>query len=78
MYRLVLRGNYNFYVNTYDSNDLLREIQFYMIESEFVQAVGRARTITEPCKVLVLSNYPVPGAEFISLTQREVKKYIGI
>jgi hypothetical protein len=49
-----------------------------MIESELVQTVGRARTITEPCKVLVLSNYPVPGAEFISLTQREVKEYIGI
>jgi hypothetical protein len=78
MYQPVSRGNYNFYFNTYSSNDLLREIQFYMIESELVQTVGRARTITEPCKVLVLSNYPVPGAEFISLTQREVKEYIGI
>jgi hypothetical protein len=78
MYQPVSRGNYNFYFNTYGSNDLLREIQFYMIESELVQTAGRARTITEPCKVLVLSNYPVPGAEFISLTQREIKKYIGI
>ena len=78
MYQPVSRGNYNFYFNTYSSNDLLREIQFYMIESELVQTVGRARAITEPCKVLVLSNYPVPGAEFISLTQREVKKFIRI
>lgn len=54
---------YRFKFNTYcDEN--LRAVQFYLVESELVQAVGRARVVREDCTVTVYSNYPVPGAEF--------------
>lgn len=74
-YQPVTRGKYKFYFQTFSNNDFLREIQFYMIESELVQAVGRARTLRKECRVLILSNYPVPGAEFIFLSQQELNKY---
>ncbi|MBB6215090.1 hypothetical protein HNQ80_001179 [Anaerosolibacter carboniphilus] len=74
-YQPVTRGIYKFYFQTYSRNDFLREIQFYMIESELIQTVGRARTLREPSKVLLLSNFPVPGAEFIFLSQQELNEY---
>ena len=74
-YQPVSRGNYRFYFQTYSNNDMLREIQFYMIESELVQTVGRARILRNNCKVLVLSNYPIPGAEFIHIPNNELKTY---
>lgn len=74
-YQPVNKGIYRFYFQTYGSNDFLREIQFYMIESELLQTVGRARTLRNKCRVLVLSNYPVPGARFINIPQSELKKY---
>jgi DNA or RNA helicases of superfamily II len=67
----VIKGNYHFYFETFSNNDFLREIQFYMIESELEQTVGRARTLRNECRVLVLSNYPVSGAEFIHISQKE-------
>lgn len=74
-YQPVSRGNYRFYFQTYSNNDFLRDIQFYMIESELMQTIGRARTLKNKCKVLVLSNYPIPGAEFIHIPQNELKRY---
>jgi len=74
-YQPVSRGNYRFYFQTYSNNDFLREVQFYMIESELMQTVGRARTLKNKCRVLVLSNYPIPGAEFIHIPQKELNKY---
>ena len=65
-------GNYKFYFYTYGSDDFLRAIQFYIVKTELMQAVGRARTITKPCRVLILSNFPVPGAEFIPYTKKEI------
>ncbi|MBW6534015.1 MAG: hypothetical protein K0B11_03330 [Mariniphaga sp.] len=48
-------------------NESLRNIQFYFIESELNQAVGRARLVRhENAEVLVLSNFPLPEAEFYS------------
>ena len=40
-------------------NENLRDIQFYIIESNLVQAVGRARTLREDCTVSVYSNFPL-------------------
>ena len=74
-YQPVNKGIYRFYFQTYGSNDFLREIQFYMIESELLQTVGRARTLRNKCRVLVLSNYPVPGARFINIPQNEINRY---
>lgn len=35
-------------------------------KSELVQAVGRARLVRNDCKVIVFSNYPVPGAKMLA------------
>jgi hypothetical protein len=43
-------------------NWVLRDIQFYMIESELEQAVGRARLINNDCTVNLFSNFPIGQA----------------
>jgi hypothetical protein len=65
-YRLTERNGYEFWFNTFD-NELIREIQLWEIETELIQAVGRARAIRENCSVLILSNYPIPGASIKEL-----------
>lgn len=47
----------------------LRDIQFYFLESELMQAIGRARILRNDCQVTVLSNYPIPGAEYCRLAE---------
>lgn len=42
--------------------NILREIQFYLIESELIQAIGRARILREDAKVHLFSNCPIPGS----------------
>jgi hypothetical protein len=61
MYRVHRNGLFfNFY--TFE-NETMRNIQFYFIEEELRQAIGRARLIRNPdADVLVLSNYPLPEA----------------
>jgi len=73
-YLPVTKGIYKFYFQTYGNNDFLRELQFYIIESALLQTIGRARTLRTNAKVLLLSNYPVPGAELISLSMKELKQ----
>ena len=46
---------------TYD-DELLRNIQLWMISSELEQAVGRARLIHHDCTVNVFSNLPLSQA----------------
>ncbi|KWX74832.1 hypothetical protein [Paenibacillus jilunlii] len=65
-YRLTERNGYEFWFNTFE-NELIREIQLWEIETELIQAVGRARAIRENCSVLILSNYPIPGARIKEL-----------
>lgn len=62
-YSNVIRNGYEFYFNTFESSELLQEIQFYFIESELVQAVGRARILRNDAKVHLFSNYPIAGAK---------------
>ena len=62
-YSNVIRNGYEFYFNTFESSELLQEIQFYFIESELVQAVGRARILRTDAKVHLFSNYPIAGAK---------------
>lgn len=61
-YKNVIRNGYEFFFNTFDTNELLQEIQFYYIESELVQAVGRARILRTSAKVHLFSNYPIASA----------------
>jgi hypothetical protein len=60
-YQTIDRNGYEFEVWTYDNLDL-RELQLCMIEGEYLQAVGRARLVSNDCDVHVFSNYPVPKA----------------
>lgn len=66
----VEHNGFRFWFNTYD-NEYLRSLQFFFIESELKQAIGRARVNTELCTVNVYSNYPLPEA---CVTQEEKEK----
>ncbi|MCT2536559.1 hypothetical protein NC661_03130 [Aquibacillus koreensis] len=68
----VERNGLRFYFTTYSSDTLLKEVQFYLVESQLLQAIGRARVNRYPAKVLILSNLPVVGAEYISFSQKEL------
>ncbi|MED0687905.1 hypothetical protein [Anoxybacillus ayderensis] len=75
-YQQVQRNGFRFFFNTYGNNEILQEIQFYLVESQLIQAIGRARTLREDAKVLVLSNLPVQGARFIHLSQRDIQNLL--
>ena len=57
----VLHNGKLFQFNTYQ-NEALREIQFYMIETELEQAVGRARLLRCDGTVTLFSNFPLRQA----------------
>lgn len=60
--RRVEYKGYNFYITTY-SDELLREVQLYSLESELEQCVGRARLLRKDCIVYVFSAFPCEQAE---------------
>jgi hypothetical protein len=57
----VTHNGYRFHFTTYE-DDELRKIQFWMIESELEQAVGRARLLRYDCTVNLFSNFPLSQA----------------
>lgn len=65
----VRRNGFEFSFSTYsngsvtDTDNLLQEIQFYLIESELIQAIGRARILRTNATVHLFSNYAVQGSE---------------
>ena len=56
--KLIERNGYKFQFNTYDNLEL-QELQLSLIESEIIQAVGRARLLRNDCKVYLYSNLPL-------------------
>ena len=60
----VTHNGYRFRFTTY-KNENLRAIQFWMIESELEQAVGRARLLRNSCEVHLFSNFPLNQAEMV-------------
>ena len=56
---------------------MLREIQLYLIESELIQAVGRARLLRNDCTVTVLSNLPITQADFIYLEKNDIEELLN-
>jgi hypothetical protein len=56
-------NGFRFYFKTFENDDL-REIQLQMIESELIQAVGRARVLRNDCIIEVYSNLPLQQANF--------------
>lgn len=75
-YQLIKRNGFQFYFNTFSEDDVLREIQLAFIESELIQAIGRARILRNECKVVVLSNLPIQGAKFVYLTKEEIARLL--
>lgn len=65
----VRRNGFEFSFSTYNNgsgigtDNLLQEIQFYLIESELIQAIGRARILRTDATVHLFSNYAVQGSE---------------
>lgn len=57
----ITHNGFRFRFTTF-KNLILRNIQFYMIESELEQAVGRARLLRCDCTVNLFSNYPLRQA----------------
>jgi len=57
-YQQVTHNGFKFKFNRFDNEDL-RMIQFSLIESDLIQAIGRARTLRTNAKVEVYSNYPL-------------------
>ena len=57
-------NGYSFPIMTFQDSDM-RNLQFYFLESELEQAVGRARLLRRPCKVYLFSNFPCRQAEII-------------
>lgn len=58
--RAIRRNGFEFTLATYDNADL-QAIQLYYIESDLLQAVGRARLTEYPVVVHLYSNFPVEG-----------------
>lgn len=57
----ITRNGYMFNMNTYE-DEILRNFQLWMIESQLEQAVGRARLLRYDCVVNLFSNYPLSQA----------------
>ena len=59
----VKHNNYKFWFYAFEDK-LLQMLQFWLIESELIQSVGRARLLRFDCTVHLLSNFPLPQAQF--------------
>jgi hypothetical protein len=57
-YKEVVYNGFKFMFNCYDQEEL-REIQLGLIESDLIQAVGRARTLRTEAVVELYSNFPL-------------------
>ena len=60
-YRKVTHKGMKFKIMTFDEG-AVRDVHFWILESELEQAVGRARLLRERCTVNVFSNYPLGQA----------------
>lgn len=60
----VVHNGHRFRFTTFADEDL-RAVQFWMIESELEQAVGRARLLRNACTVHLFSNFPLSQSKMI-------------
>lgn len=61
----VIHNGCRFWFTTFE-NEELREIHFWMLESELEQAVGWARLLRNACEVHLFSNFPLRQSRMIS------------
>ncbi len=66
-YREIEYNGFKFWFHTY-GDELLRQIQFWLIESELEQSVGRARLLRNDCTVHLFSDFPLGQSEFKKLS----------
>jgi hypothetical protein len=64
--KTINHNGFSFPFTTYD-DPKLRDIHLHFVESELRQAIGRARPYSEACRVIVLSNYPLPEAFIVGV-----------
>ena len=69
----VEHNGYRFKFMTY-SDEVLRNIQFWLIEGELEQAVGRARLLRYDCTVYLFSNFPLRQARFEKFEFKSISK----
>lgn len=62
--RRVTNGRYSFPCMTYKDKNM-RNLQFFFLESELEQAIGRARLLRHNCTVYLFSNFPCRQARLI-------------
>ena len=60
-FREVDDGCYRYWLHTYEDY-ALQKIQLWIIKSELIQAVGRARILREDCTVKLYASVPLPQA----------------
>lgn len=72
----VQHNGFEYYLYTFE-NEHLRAIQFYFIERELIQAIGRARLTDNEAVVFLFSDFPIPGAEqyYIKETEKIEQRY---
>ncbi len=71
--QIVNNGRYQFHFRTDKDNEKFRKIHMWMVESELVQAVGRARPITNKAPIRIYSNYP-PSVFDLTYLNNQSKK----
>jgi len=64
--KLCTHNGHRFWIKTYE-DDTLRNIHFWMIESELEQAVGRARLLWHECTVHLCSRFPLSQTQISEL-----------
>ena len=60
----IVHNGFRFWFYTYD-DELLRQIQLWLIQGELEQAVGRARLLRNDCTVYLFSDFPLMHSEFM-------------
>lgn len=70
-YQKVQFNGFEFMINTFD-NEGLRNIQLSLIQSDLIQAVGRARTLRYDCKVQLYSGLPLRIADTFVIKKGDV------
>ena len=69
--QLIEYNDMRFYFDAFSGNDDLKNIQLYLIESELIQAVGRARPLRQQSWVHAFSSFPLYDALQTDLLNRD-------
>ncbi|WP_375191042.1 hypothetical protein [Chryseobacterium sp.] len=72
-YQKVQFNGFEFMINTFD-NEGLRNIQLTLMQSDLIQAVGRARTLRYDCKVQLYSGLPLRIADTFVIKKGDVSE----